>query len=180
MAASSTASRGEARHSNGPHEAPNEPPVAKRPGHYTALTGREICRRLAEGQSLRSICSDRTMPCWETVRRWLRSRPKFRADYAEAREHQADWLAAEALDTARTVTPATATATRVLLAELHWQAARLRPRVYGERPAPEAERDGDDEIAATLRAALARAEEGEAGGPPSACDAEGATDVMED
>ena len=120
------------------------------------------------------------MPCWETVRRWLRSRPKFRTDYAEAREHQADWLAAEALDAARTVTPATATATRVLLAELHWQAARLRPRVYGERPTPEPGDGSEDEIAATLRAALARAEQGDTGGPPSACDAEGATDAMED
>ncbi|MGE3907677.1 MAG: hypothetical protein AB7F36_17125 [Reyranellaceae bacterium] len=160
MSASSTEASADASHST-------ERQLLPRPGHYTAATGREICRRLAEGQSLRAICADRTMPCWETVRRWLRQRPKFRADYAEAREHQADWLAAEALDAARQVTPATATATRVLLAELHWQAARLRPRVYGERPAPEAQAEAEDEIAATLRAALARAEQGDASALPS-------------
>ena len=153
MSASSTEASADASHST-------EPKLPPRPGHYTAVTAAEICRRLAEGQSLRAICADRTMPCWETVRRWLRTRPKFRADYAEAREHQADWLAAEALDAARLVTPATATATRVLLAELHWQAARLRPRVYGERPAPDAQAEAEDEIAATLRAALARADAG--------------------
>lgn len=127
-----------------------------RRGIYKATTAAAICRRLASGESIRSICADRAMPCWETVRRWLRHRPRFRAAYAEAREHQADWLAAEALDVARLVTPPTATSTRVLLAELHWQAARLRPRVYGERaPGPEEEAAGE-EIAATLRAAFAR------------------------
>ena len=137
--------------------------AAPRPARYTAAARRAICNRLAEGESLRSICSDRTMPCWETVRRWLRQQPQFRADYAEAREHQADWLAAEALDAARRVLPATASSTRVLLSELHWQAARLRPRVYGERPQAPEDGAAEDEIAATLRAALARADAGEAG-----------------
>lgn len=130
---------------------------------YDHKTREKICRRLARGESMRSICADPAMPCWESVRRWLRTRPSFRAAYAQAREDQADWLAAEALDVARQVTPATATMTRVLLAELHWQAARLKPKVYGERPPLPADGPAQDELAEELRTALARAARGPVG-----------------
>lgn len=96
------------------------------------------------------------MPCWTTVRRWLLSRPAFRAAYARAREDQADWLAAEALDRARAVRSTTATSTRVLLGELHWQAARLKPKVYGERSEAAADAGEPVDVAARLRQALDR------------------------
>lgn len=58
----------------------------------------EICRRLMEGDSLRSICSADDMPSKSTVCLWLAKDDDFRARYAAAREIQADALADEILD----------------------------------------------------------------------------------
>ena len=40
-----------------------------RPSRYSDETTAEICRRLAEGESLRKVCADKTMPDKATVLR---------------------------------------------------------------------------------------------------------------
>lgn len=58
-----------------------------RPSAYSAEKAAEICRRLAEGQTLREICRDEQMPSESTVRGWaLDDRDGFSAHYARARE----------------------------------------------------------------------------------------------
>ncbi len=42
-----------------------------RPSLYTDKLAAEICRRLAEGESLRAICADKAMPGISTVMGWL-------------------------------------------------------------------------------------------------------------
>lgn len=42
-----------------------------RPRNYKAETARKICERIADGESLRSICEDSKMPSRETVRKWI-------------------------------------------------------------------------------------------------------------
>lgn len=60
----------------------------------------EICRRLAGGESLRSICSDDGFPVEHTVAKWSRLDPDFSAAYAHARELQAEHFADEIVDIA--------------------------------------------------------------------------------
>ena len=44
-----------------------------RPPIRTRQIENEICRRIAQGESLRQICRDPGMPCRDTVQRWLRA-----------------------------------------------------------------------------------------------------------
>ncbi len=73
-----------------------------RPSLYTEALVAKICRRLAEGETLRAICRDEAMPDKATVLRWLGDKTKadFRDQCAHAREMQADALFDEALEIA--------------------------------------------------------------------------------
>ncbi len=73
-----------------------------RPSLYTEALAADICRRLAEGETLRSVCRDKAMPDKATVLRWLGDKTKvdFRDQYAHARDMQADALFDEALEIA--------------------------------------------------------------------------------
>lgn len=57
----------------------------------------ELCRRLIEGESLRTICADPHMPSKPTVCRWLAADEVFQAEYRHAREMQGEALAEEIL-----------------------------------------------------------------------------------
>lgn len=71
-----------------------------RPSAYSDVIADAICERLAEGESLRSICSDDGMPDKSTVFRWLAANEGFCDQYARAREAQADSLFDDILDIA--------------------------------------------------------------------------------
>ena len=74
--------------------------TAGRPSDYTDAIADTICERLADGESLRSICSEDEMPDKSTVMRWLNKHEAFCDQYARAREVQADSLFDEILDIA--------------------------------------------------------------------------------
>ncbi len=57
---------------------------------YTPELAETICRRLVEGESLRAICRDETMPGASTVFDWLEANEEFRSKYARARSIQAE------------------------------------------------------------------------------------------
>ena len=69
---------------------------------FTQELADELCRRLTEGRSLRSICLDEDMPAKSTVLGWLarNEHPGFLDQYACAREIQADCLVDETIDIA--------------------------------------------------------------------------------
>ena len=68
---------------------------------YTDDLAEEICRRLAEGESLRSICRDEHMPDESSVRGWANNdEHPFAPQYARARETGYHALADEILDIA--------------------------------------------------------------------------------
>ena len=71
-----------------------------RPSKFTQEIAGLICERLANGESLRSICGEDVMPSQSMVFRWLASDEAFREMYARAREAQADTLFDEILDIA--------------------------------------------------------------------------------
>ncbi len=71
-----------------------------RPSSYTAEIGETIFEQMVEGRSLRAICRDEEMPDFSTVKRWLRKDDAFRAQYARAREDQADTYLDEIIEIA--------------------------------------------------------------------------------
>ena len=71
-----------------------------RPTGYNQKIVDIICERLADGESLRTICSDDDMPGTSSVCRWLAAHEEFREQYALARESQADSIFDEILNIA--------------------------------------------------------------------------------
>ena len=73
-----------------------------RPTKFTQALAEKICDRIADRESLRSICRDDDMPAKSTVLSWLADDGKaaFRARYALAREILADGFVDELVEIA--------------------------------------------------------------------------------
>lgn len=124
-----------------------------RPSIYSDEIVDAICERLADGRSLRSICTDSDMPGQTTVVRWLADEEKlsFRIRYARAREIQADALFDEILDIAddgsndwmdrkredgsieETLNHEALQRSRLRVDARKWMAGKLQPKKYGEK-----------------------------------------------
>ena len=121
-----------------------------RPSKLTPAVCEEICARLADGESLRSICLSDHLPEARTVHRWLVTDDAFRQQYARAREIQADTLFDECLDIADDSTgdrkvvgrdgeerevmdSEFAQRSRIRIDTRKWMAGKLRPKVYGDK-----------------------------------------------
>lgn len=121
-----------------------------RPTDYSAAVADAICERLADGESLRSICADGAMPNKATVFRWLNLHKEFGDQYARAREEQAESLADEIVlisdegatklvsggeeDEPAVVFDATAVARNRLRVDARkWVASKLKPKKYGDK-----------------------------------------------
>ncbi len=120
-----------------------------RPSLYTEALAAKICRRLAEGETLRSVCRDEKMPDKATVLRWLGDKAKtdFRDQYAHARDMQADALFDEALEIAddisgdwftdkdgkKVVDHENIQRSRLRVDTRKWAAGKLAPKRYGDK-----------------------------------------------
>lgn len=116
--------------------------VAKKSGRYGPRTFRpqefsqkladDICERLADGESLRSICEDKSMPTRATVFRWLAASPAFQSQYAHAREDQTETLVDEMLRIAddKSLDPKDR---RVRIDTRKWLAGKMKPKKYGDK-----------------------------------------------
>ena len=71
-----------------------------RPSTYTEERAALLCEHLVEGLSLRQASRLEGMPSRDTVRRWLRDKPDFRASYALACECRAEALGDEIIEIA--------------------------------------------------------------------------------
>ena len=73
-----------------------------RPSSFDQKTADLICARLDDGESLRSICRDQSMPHVSTVLRWVAAKEhqEFREQYAHAREAGLEQMADEILEIA--------------------------------------------------------------------------------
>jgi hypothetical protein len=100
---------------------------------FTPELGREICERIANGESLKAVGQDPAMPCAATILRWAAEFPDFGNDYAHARQLMADLL----FDEAREV--ASVWADRLRFDTIRWMTARMAPKKYCERVMVEAE-----------------------------------------
>ena len=119
---------------------------------YSNALAEEICRRLADGLSLRRVCEADDMPSRDTVRRWLGRREPFRRMYAAAREQQAEHFVDEIIEIADT--DDNATHARVRIDARKWAAVKLAPKKYGDKS--EIEMSGSLDIAGRLEKARRR------------------------
>lgn len=71
-----------------------------RPTSYTPALDAEICERLANGETLRSICRDDHMPTYRSVYRWRSTDAEFSSRFALARELGGDVIAEETIEIA--------------------------------------------------------------------------------
>ena len=102
-----------------------------RPSKFTLELAVEICRRVADGRSLRSVCRDEDMPNADTVNEWRINRAEFSEQYARARERRAEVLADEILDIADNAEDAQIA--RLQVDARKWAASKLDPKRYGDR-----------------------------------------------
>jgi len=109
---------------------------------FSQAAADEIFARLCEGEALSHICADPALPCMSTVFYWRRQYPEFAAAYRLAREVQAERFCDLGWEIACGITPATAKATQVKLAQLRWMAAARSPKVYGRLKPQEPDRNG--------------------------------------
>lgn len=74
--------------------------TAGRPSTFSNDLADAICERLANGESLRSVCRDEHTPNMSTVFKWMREHPEFSNQYAKAKAESADALVEDMLDIA--------------------------------------------------------------------------------
>ncbi|KEC75932.1 UNVERIFIED_ORG: hypothetical protein GGD51_005714 [Rhizobium esperanzae] len=129
-----------------------------RPSKFSQALAEKICDRIADRESLRSICRDETMPAKSTVLSWLADEDKaaFRARYALAREILADGFVDELVEIADNSSDdwiekknAAGETTgwqengeairrsQLRIATRQWVAEKLRPKKYGAKIEPE-------------------------------------------
>lgn len=117
-----------------------------RPTIYSERLAARICAELAMGRSLRFVCRSDDMPGLETVFRWLREKPDFREQYAQAKSESADALVEEMIDIADDGTndfietedgvrfnSEHVQRSRLRVDTRKWIASKLKPKKYGER-----------------------------------------------
>ena len=147
-----------------------------RPSDFTDGLADAICERIADGESLRSICLSDDMPSKATVFRWLSLNISFQDQYARARDTQADVLFDEVIYIADNTVTGITTKTdkdgntettegdmlnhrRLQIDARKWMAGKLRPKKYGElRDKPEGSAAGSP--GATVNELIIRVEGG--------------------
>lgn len=121
---------------------------AGRPTIYSDTLGDTICARISDGESLRSICRDETMPARSTVFVWLSEIDEFRTKYVRAREFQAESYADEIVelsdathvefegaDGVKMALPLDHNRARLQIGTRQWVLEKLLPKKYGARVA---------------------------------------------
>ncbi len=69
-----------------------------RPTDYTEELGAEICARIANGDSVRTICKADDMPASSSIFLWLSQHSEFSENYEKARQERAEGIYEETLE----------------------------------------------------------------------------------
>jgi len=119
---------------------------------YTKAVADKICERLANGESLKSICRDASMPPESTVRLWAsRTDHPFAEQYARARElgfwsmadelldiaddGSNDWMVREGRDgePSWTLNGEHVQRSKLRLDQRRWLLSRMMPKTFGDK-----------------------------------------------
>jgi hypothetical protein len=158
-----------------PPEGDRRPP--KQPTPFTPELMDEICRRLAEGQSLREICRTDGMPTETAVRLWAKQdRDGCAVRYTQAREAGYERLADELLEIADdgsndwvrretergaveiTLDHEHVSRSRLRVDTRKWMLSKMLPKVFGDR-LQHANAAGDGDATVHITYSWARPEE---------------------
>ena len=110
-----------------------------RPSSYRDETGVEICTRMLQGQSLRTICKDSHMPDMSTIFRWLKHDEGFYKQYMRAREERCYAYAEDIVQIPRDLRDIKDLSNediqraRLEVDSLKWVAVKYLPKVFGDR-----------------------------------------------
>lgn len=123
-----------------------------RPTDYTEELADLVCDKLADGESMRTVCKPDDMPDKSTVFRWIRKHEGFRDQYTRAKEESADSLVEEILDISDDATNdwmeinneegeikgyklngENINRSRLRVDSRKWIASKLKPKKYGEK-----------------------------------------------
>jgi hypothetical protein len=113
-----------------------------RPSTFTQEIAREICSRLAQGQSLRTVCADEDMPAKSTVFRWMQDHDGFRDQYVRAKGEGSDAIAEQMFDIADeepplredgSVDPGFIAYAKHRTETRKWYLARIAPKRFGDK-----------------------------------------------
>lgn len=117
-----------------------------RPSLYTPEIAASICARIAEGESVRTICLSEDMPSIGTIFNWLADKKEFLTQYTRAREMQADKYVEEIIQIADDGTNDTyeiegnavtnhdvIARSRLRVDARKWYASKLAPKKYSDK-----------------------------------------------
>lgn len=113
-----------------------------RPTDYTPEKGALIVDLMAEGQSLKEICADESMPKVSTVGHWRAKHPEFAALYAHARQLAGDAEADNAKRFAETThvllpngmyAPIDTNRAKLMADTAKWRSSRLNQKDWGDK-----------------------------------------------
>ena len=109
--------------------------MAKRPTGLTDKLAADICRRLADGKTLRAVCRTPGMPSERTVRTWALEDEAFAPKYARARDIGYQGLFDQILEIADNPAsdPATVNRDRLRIDARKWMLAKALPKMYGDK-----------------------------------------------
>jgi len=101
---------------------------------YTPELAAEICKRIAAGESVRSICRDERMPDESIVRQWALDDYKgFGPQYARATLIRMHVLADEIMEIADNAKFEEVMVSRLRVDTRKWLMSKIAPKVYGDK-----------------------------------------------
>jgi len=108
---------------------------AGRPSDYSEKLAADICERLIEGESLRSVCRDPVMPAISTVMLWITKHSAFSEQYEKATEERAAGMFEDMFDIADDVEPdaASVAKARLRVDTRKWALSKMLPKKYGDK-----------------------------------------------
>ena len=118
-----------------------------RPTIYNQELANELCKRIAQGKSLRSVCSADDMPDMSIVFDWIHSKPEFSNQYAQATGERSEAQHEELTDlsdevirevkaipkTSAYISNALANAYKLKADNLKWSMSKMKPKKYGDK-----------------------------------------------
>lgn len=115
-----------------------------RPTTFNQDIADKICEIISTShKGLVTICKQEGMPARTTVRQWIDANEKFAAQYARAKEDQADFLAEEIIDIADDTKDDTLAdgktnheninRSRLRVDARKWVASKLKPKSWGDK-----------------------------------------------
>lgn len=107
-----------------------------RPSVYTPELAAIICERLANGETLISICKSEDLPTDSTVRKWaLNNEHDFYQQYAQARIVGYHRMAEEIIEFSdfKSNDPGAVARSRLMVDTRKWLLSKALPKIYGDK-----------------------------------------------